>query len=339
MVRKILRNICSCFLNFFLHYAIYPKCISHEEIFILPEAGRRPFLRLIRQARHTIYMAAYKLTDETIIRELKKAADRNVQIKICLELEHVYKHEGIPLEEQDMIDPRSSLQHKYIEIFKPAAAFSQNHCKMLIVDGTRALISTGNFVSSAFEKHFKERNFAVLVTNSKEVGSIEKVFLADISGKRIIPNNSHIIWGPDQTRTTFLRMIKGAQKSIFVYQQDIQDIEISQALAQASHRGIDVRLLMNPFPFGGKEDKNVPNQKLIAEAGAKISLCSETRRAIHAKVLIIDEKEMYVGSCNFYTPSIDQTRELGKIVRAPKLIKKVIKIFERDWQDGTAFTF
>lgn len=308
--------------------------VASEEVYICPDAGRGPFLQAIHKSKHRIYIAAYKITDLQIIQALRQAANRNVHIKILIELEHVYKREDLSLEEQDIKDLRGVLQHKYIEIFSPPPYFIQSHYKMVLVDDRLVIISTGNLVPDLFEKNSKDRDFLVIDYNPKHIASISKMFLADISGRYVFPEVSDIIWGPEQTREVLLNMIKSAHKSIYIYQQDIQDIELSQALTQAARRGIDVQLIMNPFPFGGKEDLNVPNQVLMAEASAKVILCNKIHRIIHAKALIIDEREMYLGSCNFYTPSLDQSRELGKIIKAPRLIKKVVNIFKKDAREG-----
>ena len=104
---------------------------------------------------------------------------------------------------------------------------------------------------------------------------------------------------------------------------------IAQAVAGAARAGVDVRVLMMPFPFSKTKDNNVPNQELMGQAGAQVGL--NTSNYIHAKVMIVDGKTMYVGSCNFYTPSLDQTRELGLLTQEAPTIEKVRAVFEHDW--------
>lgn len=128
-------------------------------------------------------------------------------------------------------------------------------------------------------------------------------------------------------------MINSARKSIRIYQQDFTDIGIAQAVAGAARAGVNVEVIMMPFPFSKSEDKNTPNQNLIQEAGGKIYL--HTHHYIHAKVMIIDAEDvenrlMYIGSCNFYTPSLDQTRELGLLSADDEQIKQVNAVFDCD---------
>ena len=88
-----------------------------------------------------------------------------------------------------------------------------------------------------------------------------------------------------------------------------------------------------PFPFGGDKDANIPNQILMRKAGVDFGL--NNKLYIHAKIIIIDNKEMYLGSGNFYAPAIDQTRELGISITNPKQIKIVRDQFEKDWSQST----
>lgn len=144
-----------------------------------------------------------------------------------------------------------------------------------------------------------------------------------------------LVWGPDQQRNAFLYMINSAEKSIHVYQQDFTDEGITQAVSGAARRGIKVQIIMMPFPFSKKEDKNILNQQMMIKAGAMVGL--NTSNYMHSKILIIDGKMMYVGSCNFYTPSLDQPRELGIVTDNHAPIEKVLGVFYRDWNKSTMF--
>jgi phosphatidylserine/phosphatidylglycerophosphate/cardiolipin synthase-like enzyme len=128
-------------------------------------------------------------------------------------------------------------------------------------------------------------------------------------------------------------MINSARKSIRIYQQDFTDVGIAQAVAGAARAGVIVEVVMMPFPFSKSEDKNIPNQKLIQEAGGKVYL--HNYHYMHAKVMIIDGNDtdnrlMYIGSCNFFTPSLDQTRELGVLTADAEQINQVNTVFESD---------
>jgi phosphatidylserine/phosphatidylglycerophosphate/cardiolipin synthase-like enzyme len=201
------------------------------------------------------------------------------------------------------------------------------------------MISTGNLDAETFDSvptisPAPCRDFAITITNPKILEELATMFKADITDKRISPPlSSQLVWGPDNQRNVFLRMINSARKSIRIYQQDFTDVCIAQAVAGAARDGVKVEVVMMPYPFSKTEDKNIPNQKLIQEAGGRIYL--HNYHYMHAKVMIIDGEDadnrlMYIGSCNFYTPSLDQTRELGVLTADAEQIKQINTVFDSD---------
>lgn len=347
---SVRKNLSKAFYT--LSYAVFLIVIlsstivsAVERVFVFPDEGHAPFLRIINGAKHTIMMAAYKFTDETLIDALRAAADRGVKVKLLAENKNIYLRPDESAAEQDLRDPALQLNHPNIKVFRTSERFNQSHYKMIIGDGEitgeglTAIISTGNFCPDTFSATFEHpyRDFALSTRDPASIGAISKVFEADIADKRIVPEKGNVIWGPDQTREAFLALINGAQKRIDVYQQDVQDVGLAKALAGAARAGLKVRLLMNPFPFGGDKDPNVPNQTMMAEAGVQIMLCDKTYNVMHAKGVIVDGQKMYLGSCNFYTSSLDQTRELGIITQKQKSIEMVMETFEKDWRHGKLF--
>ena len=52
---------------------------------------------------------------------------------------------------------------------------------------------------------------------------------------------------------------------------------------------------------------------------------------MHAKILVVDNKEAFVGSENISAQSLDQNRELGIIVSDPSALNKIQTTFQYDW--------
>lgn len=266
---------------------------------------------------------------------LQKARKRGVAVNLLIE-PYTFTHE----KSDNVKSPIEQLKEMDVAVFNLSARFNQAHYKMIVVDSKTGLISTGNLDAESFDGIPRDhvpaaRDFAVVILNPAILSAMEKTFMADIHNQRIVPNDAPLVWGPDQQRSSFLSLINSAQKSIHIYQQDFQDVGIAQAVAGAARANINVKILMMPFPFSKKEDKNIPNQTLLTEAGAEVRLNSDLY--MHAKILITDGKTMYLGSGNFYTPAIDQTRELGILLTDPKAIETVLKTFEQDWERSGPF--
>ncbi len=74
-------------------------------------------------------------------------------------------------------------------------------------------------------------------------------------------------------------MIHDAKKSIDIYQQDLQDLEIRAALEAALEKGSQSASIMSEFPFGkDNPNKNIPNLKALQEKGAEVRLAPEKYR-------------------------------------------------------------
>lgn len=313
-------------------HAEIPSSWDENKIFILPEEGRTPWLDAINHAEHMIEMAAYKISDPEILRALRNAAKRGVSIHIVVEPE-IYQHGG----SSNAISPIAGLT-SIATVHRLSKRFSQSHHKMIVIDEKWGLISTGNIDQESFDgipakRIAAARDIAIPILDQDMIEEMLQVFRSDVKNLRISPHATPLIWGPDYQRSTFLKLFNEAQKTIDIYQQSVQDDGLVAAIAGAAQAGVQVRVLMMPFPFGMNNDPNIPNQNLMISAGASVGLTN--RYYMHAKVVIVDGQKMYVGSGNFYTPTIDQARELGIITENPEHIKRVQAVFESDWKSAT----
>jgi len=313
-----------------------PAGWTQDKVFVYPQAGRALWTDAIAKAEKSIDIAAYKLSDPQIVDALSKASQKGVKVTLLIEPQ-VFQHN----QSGNVASPVEKLKTLGIQVHTLSKRFNQAHYKMFIIDDQWGLISTGNLDTESFDglKDISAepcRDFAVPVLDKTLIKEMKRIFEADIQDKRIVPKNSELVWGPDHQRSTFLRLINGAQKTIWIYQQDFQDVGIAQAVAGAARSGVEVKIIMMPFPFSKTEDKNIPNQQIMTEAGGQVRL--QQTNYMHAKVIIVDGQEMYIGSGNFYPASIDQTRELGIIIKNPQQIKTVEETFMADWKIAKVFS-
>lgn len=309
-----------------------PENWTEDSVFILPDMGRKPWIEAIENADDSIDMAGYKISDEKMIQTLKQAANRGVKINIIIEPDN-FEHSA----SANIKSPIEQLR-SFAKVVTLSDRFNQAHSKMIVVDKKFGLISTGNLDAESFdgipEKNIAAaRDFAVPILDQNQIDEMLRVFEADITDQRVTPQLGPLVYGPDHQRSTFLNLFNKAKHKADVYQQSFQDEGIAKAAAGAAKANVKVRVLMMPFPFGKDKDANIPNQMIMRKAGVDIGL--NDKLYIHAKVVIIDDKEMYLGSGNFYTPALDQTRELGILITNPQQIKAVKDQFEQDWRQCT----
>ncbi|MBS0185128.1 MAG: hypothetical protein JSS34_02055 [Proteobacteria bacterium] len=314
---------------------LIPKGWPKNGLLVFPEMGRGPYLKAISSAKKKIEMAAYKLSDPNIIKALVDLRRENSDIEIDLLIQpETFAHE----KSGNVVSPIEFLRENGIKVHILSGKFNQAHYKMLLIDGKWGIVSTGNLDQESFDglKSVTAepcRDFALTITNAEMIQEMSRVFQADIHHEDVVPTHPFLVWGPDQQRHVFSKMIKSATRSIRIYQQDFQDMEIAQLVANAAATGIRVEVIMIPYPFSKTKDNNIPNQQLIRKAGGHVYL--HGRHYIHAKMLLIDAEDpgarlLCLTSCNFYTPSLNGTRELGVQTRDEDQIRAILGIFECD---------
>jgi phosphatidylserine/phosphatidylglycerophosphate/cardiolipin synthase-like enzyme len=143
---------------------------------------------------------------------------------------------------------------------------------------------------------------------------------------------------PDAGETPILDAITGAATSVWVEVYEITDNNVINALEAAAHRGVDVRVMLDPRPFGG-----VSSQQLVATlsaAGVKAEASSPAYRYTHEKMILVDGSTLYVLTANLSRAALGgngstKNREYGVIDRDTKDIAEVQAIFQDDWARTT----
>ena len=56
-------------------------------------------------------------------------------------------------------------------------------------------------------------------------------------------------------------------------------------------------------------------------------------KRLHARVIIRDGRDAFFGSQSLRTAELDSRREVGLIVKNPKVLKAIMATFEKDWAE------
>lgn len=147
--------------------------------------------------------------------------------------------------------------------------------------------------------------------------------------------------GTDQgnVRSRMLAVINGAQERLDVYNEEMNDQQTVDAIAAAAQRlgPGKVRVVMTGSVNGQNSYAKAYNQ--MQAAGATIHLFPSANNVlyIHAKAILADGKNAYVGSTNISSPSINFNRELGLVFAdQPDVLAPVLATFETDFNNPVA---
>src|SRR6266571_5694007 len=103
---------------------------------------------------------------------------------------------------------------------------------------------------------------------------------------------------PNAGEQVITNAIGSAKKSVELEMYILSDTKVIHALEDAANRGIDVRVMLEPHPFGGGGSPSRTMDELSA-AGAKVETTNSAFPLTHEKGMIIDHNAAYIMTSNF----------------------------------------
>jgi phosphatidylserine/phosphatidylglycerophosphate/cardiolipin synthase-like enzyme len=202
------------------------------------------------------------------------------------------------------------------------------HAKFFIVDGTVAVISTGNF-SKAYSIDL-ERNFVATDTDPADVGDLNALFEADWANVDPTMTCTRMVVSPINARPRILDVIDSAQTTLTIESMQFADTNVRSAVAARVAAGVDVRVMIADIGF-------VSSNAEAATYLKGLGLTPKWIPHLHTKVVVADGVQGYMGSENLSYTSLDKNREVGVVVTDPSSIDPLATTFEKDWAIGTLF--
>jgi len=118
----------------------------------------------------------------------------------------------------------------------------------------------------------------------------------------------------------------------------LRDVQfLARSLAEASGRGIDVRILVSPFVTDPGLDLNEIASRWLAARGVSVRTYQprdgSRRTALHSKVAIVDDIAI-VSSHNWTPGAFAVNREAAVAVRSAEVANRLVETFEGLWEAG-----
>jgi len=302
--------------------------LHYRKLIIEPDEGVEPVVRLIESAKKFIRVKQFTFTHPALLNAVKAAHERGVEVRIML---NPARSSGSRANDEAF----AWLQKAGIAVKWSSSRFVVTHEKSMQVDGLFALIATFNFA----EKYFTlTRDYGVLIEDAALLEQVAAGFEADWNGSSFVPDaTSDIIWSNVNSRRRICDLIDSASRTVEIQHPKLVDAVVLDRLASAVDRGVHVRFLC-----GGKHgisDYDVldtfSSLRLLRRVGVRVHRQRNFR--LHAKLVIIDREIAQTGSMNLDRSAFDLRRELGVILREPKIVQRLCEIFEHDWESSTSY--
>jgi len=139
-----------------------------------------------------------------------------------------------------------------------------------------------------------------------------------------------IIVLPDDTAKPILDAIAQAQKSIRVKMFIFSDPSLLDAVIAAQHRGVDVRIMLNPERRDG-EKENADARRKLTEGGVHVLDSNPAFDVTHEKSMVIDDTIAFIQSLNWETKNVTETRDYAIVTTHKHEVDEVAQCFDADW--------
>ncbi|MGH2902813.1 MAG: phospholipase D-like domain-containing protein [Solirubrobacteraceae bacterium] len=283
-----------------------------------PGPGDEPFVVLIDSARHTVRIAVYELEDRRVEQALADAAARGVRVMVLLD-DGRYGA-GRP----SNLPAYSYLSAHHVIVSWAPTDFALLHEKAIVIDRRVAAIMTMNLTPGYYSS---SRDFAVLDRRPADVAAIERVFDADLAGRQIAPGagSGDLVWSPGAQKP-IVALIARARHSLELENEEMDDPAATIELCEDARRGVRVRVVMTYQPAW--------RAAFAYLTGCGVLVRTYTATAslyIHAKLIRVDRRIVFLGSQNLSRQSLDYNRELGILTEDPEIVAGTGRAFNGDF--------
>ncbi|MDR7925866.1 phospholipase D-like domain-containing protein [Acidithiobacillus thiooxidans] len=289
-------------------------------LYIEPHAGPAPIVQLIRSAHHAVSVGVYYLSDRPILRALKAAHARGVDVRVIIEGKtYGMKPWQVRKEEREIEATGAILHLAPYRFTSHGDHYAFLHAKY-VCSGHECEIGTANFDWSAFHRN---REYLYVTKDPALVKAANAVFHADWNNRRA-PAYAH--------RVLVLAPRTSAAQIIGVIQQagpiDIESEEmgpfppILEAIAQ---KGALARVIL-PASINAQDKQDVA---FLRAHGVQVRMMPVKPIYMHAKT-VISGKEAFIGSENFTKTSLETNREMGLLLHGRPVMELQIQ-FNWDW--------
>lgn len=299
--------------------------MHRPRLIVEPDDGVPPVAEFISSARSRLLIKQFTFTEPTLIDATIDRSRAGVEVRVMLNA----KRSGGDRANDDTYDQLRSVG---IDVQWASPKFYVTHEKSIVVDDTAAMIATYNLMTKYFTL---TRDYGIITYDPRHVAQIAEVFDADWEHVDIDPaDTAGLLWSNSNSRYQMARFIDRAEKTLLVQHPKYVDAVILDHIAAAAHRGVKVKVLCGGKHGISEWDKldTFASLRTLRRFGVKVHKQKNLR--VHAKLIVVDQREALIGSMNIDRSAFDLRRELGVVTDDPNVIARLVTVFDDDW-DGS----
>jgi cardiolipin synthase len=276
------------------------------KLIVQPEAGVVPVVAAIKAARKTIDIFIFRFDRAEVEKALAAAVQRGVRVRALI----AHTNRG---GESRLRKLEQRLLAAGVLVSRSADDLIRYHAKFMVADSTLHLFGF-NFTKLDIDK---SRSFAISTRDSKTVAEASRLFEADLTRQAYTPGKSHLVVSPENARAMLSAFISGAKKQLAIYDAKVHDPSMIKLLKEKVAKGVQVRVI------GDMKGKNHGIEE------------RQPAMRLHVRAIIRDGSRAFVGSQSLRKDELENRREVGLVINNPAVARKILQVFESDWQDAS----
>lgn len=233
----------------------------------------------------------------------------------------------------------------------PIELLTKAKASVAALDQARHVLAAGTYSGLAYEDADTRMSAWVELVTAAVEGHVE--LYAD---EPPVKNPADQASAPVQVANEIVELFDGAKKEIVIISAYlIPTVELEDAIERAAARGVRVRILTNSIRSNNHVTAHSAYRKHIGElleSGAEmhevridaedrdlymLTPVEEKMLALHAKVLVIDDDTVFIGSANLDPRSLRINTEMGLLVRSEALNAEVRQAVTGDFDLNNAW--
>jgi len=271
---------------------------------ILPDDGLAGTVAAIKQAKTSLDLTIFRFDRPEIEKALHAAVARGVKVRALV----AHTNRG---GEKLLRKLEQRLLAGGVTVTRTGDELLRYHGKMLIVDNRTLHVMLFNYTAL----DARSRSFAIVARNRALVAEAVRLFEADAARQPFSPPARQLVISPDNARTALSAFIRGARKELLIYDPKVSDGSMVRALEDRVSKGVEVRILGN-----------------VGKRGTRLRCLKLAGIRLHARVIIRDGRQAFLGSQSLRPPELDIRREIGLIVKNAAIVRALRAVFEKDWK-------
>lgn len=136
---------------------------------------------------------------------------------------------------------------------------------------------------------------------------------------------------PDDTASAIIDPIDAARRTLNIRMFLFTDPSLLNAVVAARHRGVHVRVMLNPARRDGSSDNDTARKALLA-AGISVRDSSAAFAVTHQKSMVIDNRIGFIESLNWETRDLTETRDYAVETTNKAEVTEMVRCFDADWE-------